>query len=126
MKRVTGIDGIFFKAKDPEQLRAWYQDHLGLEPDPHGAVMFEGREREEPEKIGQTVWSPFPVATHYFAPSASSFMINYRVADLDALLALLRQEGVEVDERIEEYEYGRFAWIMDPEGNRIGGPPKGR
>jgi predicted enzyme related to lactoylglutathione lyase len=120
MKRVTGIGVIFFKTQDPEKLKAWYQEHLGLEPDSEGeAVVFKWRETEQPEAIGRTVWSPFPADTKYFAPSQSSFMINYRVVDLDRLLDQLRSEGVEVDERIEEYEYGRFAWIMDREGNRI-------
>ena len=120
MKRVTGIGGIFFKAQDPEKLKAWYHEHLGLEPDSEvGGVAFKWREADQPETIGRTVWSPFPADTKYFAPSQASFMINYRVVDLDRLLDQLRREGVEVDDRIEDYEYGRFAWITDEEGNRI-------
>jgi len=80
---------------------------------------FHWRAADNPDEQGLTVWSPFPDSTKYFEPSSAPFMINYRVADLDWLLGQLRSEGVEVDERIEEYEYGRFAWIMDPEGNRI-------
>ena len=119
MKRVTGIGGIFFKAKDPEGLKKWYQQHLGVPSDSTGGVAFRWREEDQPEKIGITVWAPFPVDTRYFEPSTAPFMINYRVTDLDGLLAQLREEGVWVDERMETYEYGRFAWIADPEGNRI-------
>ncbi|MBI1805732.1 MAG: VOC family protein [Ignavibacteria bacterium] len=118
MKRVTGIGGIFFKSNDPTNMREWYRIHLGIESGNDGAS-FEWREKEHPERIGYTVWSPFPGDTTYFNPSKAPFMINYRVADLDVLLDQLRQEGVPVEDRIEEYEYGRFAWIMDPEGNRI-------
>jgi predicted enzyme related to lactoylglutathione lyase len=119
MKRVIGIGGVFFKAKDPEKLRAWYQQHLGLEFDAYGSVSFGCPEEEEQRKRAQTVWSLFPSDTKYFDPSKAPFMINYRVENLASLLAQLRNEGVEVDERMEEYEYGRFGWIMDPEGNRI-------
>ncbi len=119
MKRVTGLGGIFFKCKDPDAMKTWYQKHLGLEPEPHGAVLFHWRDKDDPEKEGQTVWSAFPGDTDYFNPSQSPFMINYRVDDLDAILAALREEGVDVDDKVEEYEYGKFGWIMDPEGNRI-------
>ena len=118
MKRVTGIGGIFFKAKDAGSLRDWYRTHLGIEADGANGFIFEWREAEHPDKTGQTVWSVFPGDTKYFAPSQASFMINYRVADLGAMLEQLRAEGVEV-ERAENYEYGKFAWVMDPEGNRI-------
>lgn len=117
MKRVTGIGGIFFKAKDPEALGAWYRDHLGFAPGP-GGVVFEWRDKERPEEIGQTVWAPFKEDTTYFAPSKAPFMLNLRVEDLDATLAALAAEGVTIDKR-EDSEYGRFAWIMDPEGNRL-------
>jgi predicted enzyme related to lactoylglutathione lyase len=119
MKRVIGIGGVFFKAKDPEKLRAWYQQHLGLEVDAYGSVVFGCPDEAEQRKSAQTAWSLFPSDTKYFDPSKAAFMINYRVEDLASLLAQLRNEGVEVDERTEEYEYGRFGWIMDPEGNRI-------
>ena len=118
MKRVTGIGGIFFKANDPKNLQAWYEQHLGIKQD-GGAVIFRWRGETNPDEHGYTVWSPFPHDTKYFDPSAAPFMINYRVADLDALLAQLKEEGVEVEDRVEECEYGRFAWVMDPEGNRI-------
>jgi predicted enzyme related to lactoylglutathione lyase len=119
MKRVTGIGGIFFKEKDPEGLRQWYGKHLGIESEGESSASFRWREIDNPEQEGLTVWSPFPESTGYFEPSNAPFMINYRVADLDSLLAQLRAEGVEVDPRVEEYDYGRFAWIMDLEGNRI-------
>ena len=118
MKRVTGIGGIFFKANDPTSLKQWYSDHLGIDAGEYGAT-FEWRDKDDPSQEGQTAWSPFPHDTKYFDPSKSSFMINYRVADLDGLLNTLRAAGVTVDDRVENYDYGRFAWISDPEGNRI-------
>ena len=86
MKKVTGIGGIFFKAQDPEKLRAWYQQHLGIECNEHGAADFEWRETDEPHQMGRTVWSPFPRNTRYLDPGTQPFMINYRVANLDTLL----------------------------------------
>jgi predicted enzyme related to lactoylglutathione lyase len=118
MTKVTGIGGVFFKAQAPDKLRDWYRQHLGIESDSHGAT-FQWRHLDQPGRVGKTIWSPFPHDTGYFNPSEKPFMFNYRVANLDALLAELRNAGVAVDDRIEEYEYGRFAWIMDPEGNRI-------
>ena len=118
MKRVTGIGGIFFKSKDPDSLKRWYGEHLGIPADEHGYT-FQWREESDREQVGFTVWSPFPHDTQYFNPSTAPFMINYRVDDLDGLLAALREEGVAVEDPIQEYEYGRFAWINDPEGNRI-------
>ena len=118
MKRVTGIGGIFFKANDPDTLKQWYREHLGIEADQHGAT-FEWRDAEDPSKPGQTVWSLFPANTEYFNPSTAPFMINYRVADLDGLLTALREAGVWVADKVESYDFGRFGWIMDPEGNRI-------
>ncbi len=130
MERVTGIGGIFFKARDPKQMMAWYSKHLGIgagDNTEETYTEFTWRDPDNPQLPGSTVWSLFPHDTRYFDPSTSPFMVNYRVADLDALLAQLRAEGVQVDERIEEYEYGRFGWITDPEGNRIElwEPPKG-
>ena len=119
MKRVIGLGGVFFKAQDPEKLRAWYQKHLGLEPDAYGGVSFQCPESEEQRKTAQTVWSLFPADTKYFDPSRAPFMINYRVENLARLLEQLKSEGVTVDERTEAYDYGKFGWIMDPEGNRI-------
>jgi predicted enzyme related to lactoylglutathione lyase len=120
MKRVTGIGGIFFKAQDQEKLYQWYEKHLGIKRDPDAqAALLRWREVDDPQRPGTTVWALFGKDTKYFDPSRASFMINYRVDDLDALLEALRQEGVEVDPKRETYDYGRFAWIMDPEGNRI-------
>src|SRR4051812_47969058 len=118
MKRVTGIGGIFFKSQDPKKLYDWYEKHLGIKRLPDNGVIFEW---QEPSSTGAayTTWSLFPRSTKYFDPSHASFMVNYRVEDLDTLLTVLRQEGVEVDDRQEDSEYGRFGWIMDPEGNRI-------
>lgn len=127
MRRVTGIGGIFFKSQDPAALKDWYERHLGVIPDQGGHVTFEWREKDDPDTVGYTVWGPFGQATRYFEPSAKPYMFNFRVADLDALLQQLRAEGVEVDDKVEEYEYGRFGWIMDPEGHRIElwEPPRG-
>ncbi len=119
MKKVTGIGGVFFKAEDPKALKDWYARHLGVfMPNPYGGL-FEWREKEDPERMGHTVWNPFPADTNYFAPSEKTFMINFRVADLEALLEELRAAGVEVVGEMEVYEYGKFAWVLDPEGNKI-------
>jgi len=118
MDRVTGLGGFFFKSDNPGELYAWYEKHLGLKKEPHGGVLFPWKDAQN-DTPGRTVWGIFPKDTQYFNPSRSSFMMNFRVDDLDRLLEVLRQEGVEIDERREEYSYGRFAWIMDPEGNRI-------
>jgi len=121
MKRVIGIGGIFFKSADPEKLAAWYKKHLGFDVQDWGGVSFpEGVGAElQPKRQSYLTWSPFAADTDYFNPSKQPFMINYRVHDLDALLAQLRSEGVEVDEKAEKSEFGYFGWIMDPEGNRI-------
>ena len=119
MKRVTGIGGIFFKAEDPEKLYEWYARHLGLERAPGEGVVFTWRQADDPAKAGMTVWSIFPMSSAYFDPGRASFMINYRVEGLDGVLEALRAEGVEIDPRREDGPNGRFAWIIDPEGNRI-------
>lgn len=120
MKRVTGLGGIFFKAKDPNALYEWYEKHLGIKREADGSgAMFHRRDAADPEKTGLTVWSIFPQDTKYFGPGAAPFMMNYRVENLDELLKALREEGVTIDPKVEEYEYGKFAWVIDPEGNRI-------
>jgi predicted enzyme related to lactoylglutathione lyase len=120
MKRVTGIGGIFFKSGDPDKLYQWYETHLGIRQSPDGSgATFEWREIDDSATTGMTVWSIFPHTTKYFDPSRSGFMINYRVDDLDTLLEELKKAGVEIDPRREDYDYGRFAWITDPDGNRI-------
>lgn len=117
MKRVTGIGGIFFKAKDPKALGDWYRTHLGLNLEEWGGVAF--RWADDNPVGGTTIWSPFQDDTEYFAPSAAPFMVNFRVADLHALLAALRAEGCAVQDKVEESEYGKFGWVLDPEGNKI-------
>lgn len=117
MQQVTGIGGIFFKARDPALMAAWYRAHLGLFNE-DGCGEFIWREHDRPNEVGRTVWSLFPADTDYFGPASTSFMINYRVANLDAMLEQLKNAGVSVD-RVVDYDYGRFAWLTDPEGNRI-------
>lgn len=118
MRRVTGIGGVFFKSKDPQALAEWYRRHLGMAVQEWGGVAFRWPDDQLPDQ-GVTIWSPFKDDTSYFAPSTASFMVNFRVEDLDALLAALRQEGCEVDAKTSDSEYGKFGWVMDPEGNRI-------
>ena len=126
-KKVTGIGGIFFRSKDPDNLQQWYQEHLGIAPSDDGVVQFWWRDHDDAAKPGHTVWHPFPSDTAYFGPTANQFMINYRVEDPDALLAELKAAGVEVDSNREESEFGRFGWAVDPEGNRfeLWEPPPG-
>jgi predicted enzyme related to lactoylglutathione lyase len=125
MKRVTGIGGIFFRAKDPKALYEWYRIHLGIESSPDAGAMFS--DADHLENPGFTIWAAFPENTEYFRSPDRQFMINFRVADLEALLPALREEGVAVDEKMEAHEYGKFGWITDPEGNRVElwEPPKG-
>jgi catechol 2,3-dioxygenase-like lactoylglutathione lyase family enzyme len=118
-ERVVGIGGIFFKAREPERLRAWYRDHLGLAVDDWGGVHFEGHTASPAGRQAGTVWSVFPEHTEYFRPGGAPFMINYRVDNLDEVLAALRAEGCPVDDRIESSDFGRFGWVSDPEGNRV-------
>lgn len=118
MTRVTGIGGIFFKAKDPAQLLEWYRKHLGIDAESWGGFAFKWQ--DDPQAAnGSTIWSIFPDHTKYLEPSTKPFMINFRVADLDRLLTQLRAEGVEVDPKMEESDFGKFGWVMDPEGNRV-------
>jgi catechol 2,3-dioxygenase-like lactoylglutathione lyase family enzyme len=114
---VTGIGGVFFKTEDPQRLRAWYREHLGVGAEGQG-VNFVWRERDA-DIAGYTVWAAFPRDTQYFGSGDQRVMINYRVRDLDALLAKLEAEGVRRDGGIDEYWYGRFAWILDGDGNRV-------
>lgn len=120
MKRVTGIGGIFFKADNPKQMYDWYQKHLGIDPIPGGScAMFDWRDAENPDQKGSTVWSINPRDTTYFGAGPQTFMMNYRVENMDALLEALKAEGVQIDPKRDDSEFGRFAWIVDPEGNRI-------
>ena len=119
MKRVTGIGGIFIKARDPDALRTWYRTHLGLELQEWGGAVFLWHTPEQPNPNGMTVWNLFPADSDYFAPSSAAFMVNYRVEDLHAVLKALREEGCDVDAKVDESELGKFGWVMDPEGNRV-------
>jgi catechol 2,3-dioxygenase-like lactoylglutathione lyase family enzyme len=127
-KRVIGIGGVFFKAEDPQKLYAWYERHLGIEGKPGEGASFPWRRLDDPSSETVTAWSIFPRDTSYFNPSPAPFMINYQVEDLDALLEALGAEGVTIDPKREDHDYGRFAWIIDPEGNRIElwEPPKAK
>ncbi len=115
MERILSIGGVFFKARDPKALATWYGEHLGVPVESgqtHGVVTSSAAGE-------QTVWSTFPADTAYFGPGPALFMVNYRVRDLDTMLAQLRAAGAQVEDRVEEYDYGRFGWATDPEGNRF-------
>jgi predicted enzyme related to lactoylglutathione lyase len=119
MKRVTGLGGVFFKSENPKELTSWYDQHLGLNFGKNSWSTFKWRERDNPDQIGRTEFSLFPNNTEYLAPSDSPFMLNFRVENLEKLLEILRGEGVTVVGEMQEYEYGKFGWILDPEGNKI-------
>lgn len=119
MKRVTGIGGIFFRSKDPAASKTWYRDRLGIPVGEDGHAMFLWRENDEPGRTGATIWAPFEADTDYFGESGQQLMVNYRVDDLDALLGQLQREGVEIVSHREEHDFGKFAWIVDPDGNRV-------
>jgi predicted enzyme related to lactoylglutathione lyase len=118
MKKVTGIGGIFFLCKDPENMKEWYKTNLGLNTNQYGAV-FEWHQGADNTKKGFTNWSPFSETTKYFEPSAKEFMINYRVENLEALVEELKKNGVTVLDTIETYDYGKFVHILDAEGNKV-------
>ena len=117
-KKVTGIGGIFFKCKEPAKQREWYKSNLGFNINDYGAV-FEWYQGADSTKKGFTQWSPFKETTKYFNPSTKEFMINYRVGNLERLVADLKLNGVTITDTIETYDYGKFVHIMDPEGNKI-------
>ena len=119
MQRATGIGGVFLKAKDPKALAAWYDRHLGLSFGENTYLTFKWVNENNPAIPGNTVFSFFKNDTSYFDPSPGPFMINFRVKDLAALLGILKQEGVETVGEMMEEVYGKFGWIMDPEGNKI-------
>ncbi len=116
--KVTGIGGIFFKSKDPKALKEWYKTHLGFQTDDYG-TNFEWRQADDTTKTGSTQWSPFGEKTTYFEPSQKDFMINYRVENLESLVAQLQKEGVTIVDKIESFDYGKFIHILDNEGNKI-------
>lgn len=119
MKRVTGIGGIFLSAKDPVALRAWYQRHLGIDVQAWGGTAFAWTDAAGEPAAGTTVWSIGSAEGEPFAPGRSTFMVNYRVDDLGALLAALREEGCQVLENTDDSDYGKFGWVIDPEGNKV-------
>ena len=119
MKRVTGIGGVFFNAKDPVALRAWYRKHLGIDVQEWGGAAFAWADATGNPTTGTTIWSVGAADPNPFAPSTSAFMVNYRIDDLAALLQALRDEGCNVLDKVDESDYGKFGWVMDPEGNKI-------
>ncbi len=128
MTRVTGIGGIFFKAKDAPSLQAWYKRHLGIDVQAWGGAAFEWTDAEGKPAAGTTAWLIDPQESDHFAPSSASFMVNYRVEDLHALVKALKEEGCNVLDKVDESEYGKFAWVIDPEGNKVElwQPPRGQ
>jgi predicted enzyme related to lactoylglutathione lyase len=119
MRRVTGIGGIFFKAKDAPALQAWYKRHLGIDVQEWGGAAFTWTDADGKPAAGTTIWSFGSEDAATTALCTASFMINYRVEDLHALVGVLREEGCNVLEKIDESEYGKFAWVIDPEGNKV-------
>jgi predicted enzyme related to lactoylglutathione lyase len=119
MKRVTGIGGIFFKATDAPALLAWYKRHLGIDVQDWGGTAFRWAGGDDQPVAGTTVWSIGSAQSDPFAPSPSAFMVNYRVEDLHALVKTLREEGCNVLDKTDDSEYGKFAWVIDPEGNKV-------
>lgn len=115
---ITGIGGVFIKSTDPEALRNWYRDELGVTTDDYGAY-FPVADPGMPDKEAAAIWGVFKPDTKYFDPSARDFMVNFRVNDLDAFLKHLATKGIEQIGTPKEYEYGKFAWIQDPDGTKI-------
>jgi predicted enzyme related to lactoylglutathione lyase len=125
MKRVTGIGGVFFQTDSPAHLYEWYEKHLGIKRESHGqCATFEWRELQaadgsEPGAKAATAWAIFPRTTKHLGTSKAGFMLNYRVDDLDGLLEELQKAGVEIDPKRDNSDFGKFAWITDPDGNRV-------
>lgn len=119
MKRVTGIGGIFFKARDAQGLRAWYQTHLGIDVQPWGGAAFSWTGEDGKPAGGTTIWSISGPGEDPPPASGAPFTINYRVADVEALVAVLREEGCNVAGEVQDSEYGKFGWVIDPEGNKV-------
>lgn len=115
-KRVTGIGGLFFKSENPTETKNWYKNHLGLNTDDYGCTFWW---KDTDGNDASTQWSPFKKDTTYFEPSKKDFMMNFRVHDLKALLDVLKEEGVTIVGEIQEYDYGKFGWILDPDGNKV-------
>jgi predicted enzyme related to lactoylglutathione lyase len=119
LRRVTGIGGIFFKADDPKAMHAWYKHHLGIDVQVWGGASFDWTDADGKPVGGTTAWRIVSAEDDSFAPSTAPFMVNYRVADLRTLLDALKEEGCNVVDKFEDSEYGRFGWVIDPEGNKI-------
>ena len=119
MKRVTGIGGIFFQSSDPAALGAWYKEHLGIDVQEWGGAAFSWTDEEGKPTGGTTIWSVGSAAQTPFAPGTAPFMVNYRVADVHGLVRALKAEGCTVLDKVDESEYGKFAWVLDPDGNKI-------
>lgn len=119
MKRVTGIGGIFFKAKNPAALQAWYKQHLGIDVQAWGGTAFHWTDADGNAACGTTAWQISAADSDAYAPGNAAFMVNYRVADLLALLAALRDEGCNVLDKLDESSFGKFGWVIDPEGNKV-------
>ena len=115
-KRVTGLGGIFFKTKDSKATKAWYAKHLGLPVDDYGCTFWW---KDEDGNKASTQWSPFKADTTYFEPSKQPFMVNFRVENLNNLITVLKSKGVTIVGEIQKFDYSKFAWILDPEGNKI-------
>ena len=118
-KRVTGLGGVFFKSKDPAKMREWYSRHLGVPHMRSYGGTFEWRDFDDPEEKGHTAWGVMDKDSQYYNPSKATFMINYRVENLEELLKVLKEEGVEIVGEVESFDYGKFGWILDPDGNKI-------
>jgi predicted enzyme related to lactoylglutathione lyase len=112
--KAVGVGGVFLKARDPKALASWYAKHLGIPEQGGGSLAFDG-----PESMGMTVFAQFPMDTKYFGDGTQQVMVNFRVDDMDELLKQLEAAGVRIDPKRDDHEYGRFAWIWDPEGNRV-------
>jgi predicted enzyme related to lactoylglutathione lyase len=119
MRRVTGIGGIFFHAKDPKAMHAWYKTHLGIDVQSWGGAAFAWEDAEGNPVKGTTAWLIEAAGNDHFAPSRATFMVNYRVDDLDKLLQALRDEGCNVLDETSDSEYGKFGWVLDPENNKV-------
>lgn len=117
--KVIGIGGIFFFSDDPQKAKDWYAKNLGFEISDWGTSSFESRDLNKPEEINSLQWSPFKKGDEYFSPSKKEFMINYRVQNIEGLVAQLKENGVTILDEIATYDYGKFLHIMDAEGNKI-------
>jgi len=116
---IQGFGGVFFKSEKPKELAAWYDEHLGTQFGKQGYSLFRWREHENAQRPGTTTFGIFKSTSAYFAPSTNTFMFNFRVRDLDSMLKKLKKEGVTVMEKVQSFDYGKFGWILDPDGNKI-------